>query len=75
METDAQTHSQTAGRTQETYRKVRDRIVWAKGVKDTTKKFTEWTNLSPWGFTETKKTKQHARLDVGSLNICISYAT
>ena len=56
MEIDAETRSQTIGRDWETYGRVETggvRIEGARGVKNTTRKLTESTNLGPCVLTET----------------------
>ena len=45
METDAETQSQTLGRAWGSLQKRGERIIGAKGVKDTTRKPIESTNL------------------------------
>jgi hypothetical protein len=61
METDAETQSHTSGRAHESWRRVGDRIGQAGGVKDTTRRPTESSNLGPWGLTVTgPPTKEHA---------------
>jgi hypothetical protein len=63
METDAEAHSQTLGKACEPCRRERERrIVGARGVKGTTRKPTESTNLGSWGFTETKPTISEAAM-------------
>ena len=56
METDAKSHSQTIGRAQEVLWKIGGKVwfVGTRGVKDTTRRPTEPTNLGPWGLTETE---------------------
>lgn len=43
----------------------------SQGVKDTTKRPTETTNLAPWGLTETQSQgKKRQVLELGPLHIC-----
>ena len=61
METDAETHSQRTSGHERVMWKPQGRIETASVVKDTTRRPTESTNLSPWGLTETElPTKEHA---------------
>ena len=61
METDAEIQSQTLGGAWGVLWKSGDRTEQARGVKDTTRRPTESTNLGPWGLTETEpSTKEHA---------------
>ena len=52
METDAEIQSQTLGGAWGVLWKSGDRTEQARGVKDTTRRPTESTNLGPWGLTE-----------------------
>jgi hypothetical protein len=47
METGAETQSQTLGRPQRILWKNREKTERARGVKDTTRRFTETVNLGP----------------------------
>ena len=49
MKPDAETHSQTLGRTQKSYKRVEGRIKGARGINYTTRRPTESTNFGPWG--------------------------
>ena len=52
---------------------IRGRIEQAEGVKNTTKRYTESTNLGLWGHTETEPpTKEHAGAGPSSLSTFIS---
>ena len=54
METVVETHSQTFGRAWGVLWKGGERNEGVRGVKDTTRKPTESTNLGPWGLRETE---------------------
>jgi hypothetical protein len=54
MENGAKIHSQISGGNWESCEKGGNRIEISRGVKDTTKRPTESTNLSPWGLTGTE---------------------
>ena len=61
MDTDADIQSQTLGGSWGVLWKSEDRTEQARGVKDTTRRPTESTNLGPWGLTDTEPpTKEHA---------------
>ena len=71
MDTDADIQSQTLGGSWGVLWKSEDRTEQARGVKDTTRRPTESTNLGTWKLTETEPpTKEHAGLGLGPLCIC-----
>jgi hypothetical protein len=67
METDAETCSQTMAELGESCRRMGGRNEGARGVKATTRRPTESTDLCPWRLSKTESTKG---LDLGPLHIC-----
>jgi hypothetical protein len=69
METNAETYSQTIGGARGLLLKSWESIEAARGIKDTTRRPTESTNLGPEGLTETEPpTKEHAWAEPRPLN-------
>jgi hypothetical protein len=51
MDTDTETHCQTLGEFRKYHGQGEERIEGSRGIKDTTRKATESTKLSLYGFT------------------------